>query len=79
MFRTFIKNDAIAVDDRTIPVRYFQWRTSLGDRRYSAEIMLKPQDRVALDDDSMTSLEIRVVRLLPVTIFSRLLASGGQL
>ena len=75
MFRTLIKTDAIAVEDQTIPVRYFQWRTLLGNPRYSAEILLKPQDRVALDDDSMTSLETRVVRLLPFTIFSRMLAS----
>ena len=74
MFRTLVKTDAVVVDDRTFPVRYFELRTVRGQRRYSAEILLGPRDRVILDDDSMTNLEARAARLAPATLYSRLLA-----
>ena len=57
MFRTLVKTDALAVDDQTLPVRYFELRTLRGARRYSAEILLGPGDRIILDDDSVTNLE----------------------
>ena len=74
MFRTLVKTDAVVVDDRTFPVRYFELRTVRGQRRYSAEILLGPGDRVILDDDSMTNLEARAARLAPATLYSRILA-----
>ena len=46
MFRTLVKTDALAVEDRTVPVRYFELRTLRGARRYSAEILLGPGDRI---------------------------------
>ena len=30
MFRTLVKTDALAVEDRTVPVRYFELRTLRG-------------------------------------------------
>jgi hypothetical protein len=45
-----------------------------GARRYSAEIVLGPDDRIILDDDSMTTLEARAERLVPATLYSRLLS-----
>ena len=74
MFRTLVKTEAIDVDDHTIAVRYFQLRTLRGGRRYSAEILLGPGDRIILDDDSVTTLEARTARLVPATLYSRLLA-----
>ena len=74
MFRTLVKTDAVVVDDRTFPVRYFELRTVRGQRRYSAEILLGPGDRVIFDDDSMTNLEARATRLAPATLYSRILA-----
>ena len=59
MFRTLVKTDALAVEDQTVPVRYFELRTLRGARRYSAEILLGPGDRIILDDDSVTNLEAR--------------------
>ena len=35
-----------------------------------------PADRIIVDDDSMTSLESKVERLAPATVYSRLLAGG---
>jgi len=74
MFRTLLKTDAIPVEDRTVSVRYFEVRTLRGARRYSAEILLGPGDRIILDDDSVTNLETRTTCLVPATVYSRMLA-----
>ena len=74
MFRTLVKTDNVAVDNRSYQVRYFEIRTLRGLRRFSAEIMLGPGDRIILDDDSVTNLETRATRLVPATLYSRMLA-----
>jgi hypothetical protein len=74
MFRTLVKIETLAVADQTYPVRYFELRTLRGARRYSAEILLGPGDRIILDDDSVTNLETRTTRLVPATLYSRVLA-----
>ena len=74
MFRTLVKTDALAVEQQTVAVRYFELRTLRGARRFSAEIVLAPGDRIILDDDSMTTLEARTARLVPATLYSRLLS-----
>jgi hypothetical protein len=73
-FRTLVKTDAVAVEDRIVAVRYFELRTLRGTRRYSAEILLGPEDRIILDDDSVTNLEARTACLVPATLYSRMLA-----
>jgi len=73
MFRTLVKTENVAVEDQVYPVRYFELRTLRGQRRYSAEILLAPGDRIILDDDSVTNLEARATRLVPATLQSRLL------
>ena len=75
MFRTLLKTEALAIDDRTFPIRYFELRTLRGGKRYSAEIMLAPGDGIILDDDSMTTLQARTTCLVPATLYSRLLAN----
>ena len=74
MFRTLVKTEAVAVDNQLFPVRYFEQRTLRGLQRYSAEIFLGPGDRIILDDDSVTNLEARATRLVPATVYSRILA-----
>ena len=74
MFRTFVKTETVAVENQTYAVRYFEVRTPRGLRRYSAEIMLGPGDRIILDDDSVTNLEARANRLVPATLYSRMLS-----
>jgi hypothetical protein len=71
MFRTLVKTENVAIDNRTYPVRYYEARTARGVRRYSAEILIGPDDRIILDDDSMTTLEARTARLVPATLYSR--------
>ena len=74
MFRTLVKTEALTVEDRTFSIRYFEQRTARGARRYSAEILLGPRDRIILDDDSVTNLEARTASLVPATLYSRILA-----
>ena len=74
MFRTLLKSEALVIDNRTFPIRYFELRTLSGARRYSVEIVLAPGDRIILDDDSMTNLEARTACLVPATLYSRMLA-----
>ena len=74
MFRTLVKTSALAIADHTVDVRYFELRTLRGGRRYSAEILLGPNDRVILDDDSVPNLEARATCLMPATLLSRTLA-----
>ncbi len=74
MFRTLVKTTALAVEDQTVDIRYFELRTLRGGRRYSAEILLGPNDRVILDDDSVPNLEARTNSLVPATLLSRMLA-----
>lgn len=74
MFRMLVKTAALAIDDHQVDVRYFELRTVRGTRRYSAEILLGPGDRIILDDDSVTNLEARTARLVPATLLSRMLA-----
>jgi hypothetical protein len=74
MFRTLVKTEAVEVEDQTFVVQYFELRTVRGLRRYSAEILLGPDDRIILDDDSVVNLEARAMRLVPATLYSRMLA-----
>jgi hypothetical protein len=74
MFRTLLKTDALAIDEHTYAVRYFELRTLRGATRYSVEILLGPGDRIILDDDSVTNLEAKTTRLVPATLYSRALA-----
>ena len=74
MFRTLVKSDAVTVDNRNLTVRYFEVRTERGLKRYSAEILIGPGDHIILDDDSIVRLEARAARLVPATLYSRMLA-----
>ena len=60
MFRTLVKTEALG--DRRPDGRRSATSSSgrmRGARRYSAEILLGPGDRIILDDDSVTNLEAR--------------------
>jgi hypothetical protein len=69
-----LKTSAVAVQGRTYIVRFFGERTTRGQCRYSAEMVLGPDDRVILDDDSLAKLEFRTLRLAPATVYSHMLA-----
>jgi hypothetical protein len=74
MFRKLIETTHIEVDETEYVAHYFEQKTARGTRRYSCEVVLDAGDRIILDDDSMTSLEAKVARLAPATVYSRALA-----
>ena len=76
MFRKLLETVQINVDGRAYQTHYFEHRTARGVRRYSCEVVLTAADRIILDDDSLTSLEAKLARLVPATIYSRALAAG---
>jgi hypothetical protein len=77
MFRKLLQTGQVEVDGRLYVVHYFESKTARGSRRYSGEVILDAGDRIIVDDDSLTSLEAKVARLAPATIYSRALASRG--
>ena len=74
MFRKLVQTSEIEIDGRNYAIRYYEQKTARGAYRYSCEVLLGAADRIILDDDSMSSLESKVVRLAPATVYSRLLA-----
>lgn len=75
MFHKLIKATEIEIDGTRYVLRYYEQKTGRGARRFSCEVLLGVADRIILDDDSMTSLESKVARLAPATVYSRLLAA----
>ena len=74
MFRKPVKVTEIEIDGHRYAARYFEQKTIRGGRRFSCEVIIDSGDRIIVDDDSMTSLESKVERLAPATVYSRLLA-----
>jgi hypothetical protein len=77
MVRKPVKATEIEIDGQRYAVQYFEQTTVHGSQRFSCEVMIDATDRIIVDDDSMTSLESKVARLAPATIYSRLLAGRG--
>ena len=75
MFRKLVQTGQVDVDDRIYVVHYFEHRTARGARRFSAEVVLGDDDRIIVDDGSLASLQAKVARLAPATIYSRALAA----
>jgi hypothetical protein len=75
MFKKLLQSGLIEVEGRSLVAHYFELKTARGARRFSCEVVLGAADRVILDDDSVTSLQARVARLAPATIYSRALAA----
>jgi hypothetical protein len=72
--RKLVKTDAIEVEGRAYPIKYFEATTRWGAQRYSSELVLGPGDRIIVDGNSLCDLEWRVTRLMPATLYSRMLA-----
>jgi hypothetical protein len=78
MFRKLLKTSEIEIDGRSYAALYYQLKTVRGGWRYSCEVLLGTADRIILDDDSMSSLESKVARLAPATVYSRVLAARSS-
>lgn len=75
MFLKLVKATEVEIEGQRYVTRYFEQRTTRGARRFSCEVLLGAADRIILDDDSMMSLESKMARLVPATVYSRLLAA----
>ena len=75
MDRKLVKASEITVDGTGYTLRFYELKTIRGARRFSCEVVFAAADRIILDDDSMSSLESKVERLAPATVYSRLLAA----
>jgi hypothetical protein len=75
--RKLIKTDRIEIEGRAYTVDYFEATTARGTHRYSSETVLGPGDRIIVDGSSLGALECRVARLMPATLYSRLLARNA--
>jgi hypothetical protein len=74
MFRKLIESKDLEVEGQRYQTHYFEHKTARGARRFSCEVLLTVGDRIILDDDSLTSLQAKVARLAPETVYSRMLA-----
>jgi len=72
---TLVKTDELVIGGRAYPVRYFETQTPRGTLRYSSDVVLTPTDRIILDGSSLCEVESNVARLVPATIYSRLLVA----
>jgi hypothetical protein len=74
MFRKLVESQFLDVEGQRYQTHYFEHKTARGARRFSCEVLLTAGDRIILDDDSLTSLQAKVARLAPATVYSRVLA-----
>ena len=75
IFSKLVKSEEIEVEGQRYLVRYFEAVTDRGTRRYSSELVLGPADRIILDAATLSDLELRVSRLVPATLYSRMLVA----
>ena len=75
--RKLIKSDCIEIEGRAYTVDYFEATTERGTQRYSSEMVLGPGDRIIVYGSSLGALEWRVARLMPATVYSRVLARAA--
>jgi hypothetical protein len=78
MLINMLQTGQVDVDGRYYVVHYFESKTARGLRRFSGEVILDAGDRIILDDDSLPSLEAKVARLAPATIYSRALIAARR-
>lgn len=75
--RRLVKTDRIEVEGHAYTVEYFEATTKRGTQRYSSETVLGPGDHIIVDGSSLGALEWRVARLMPATLYSRMLARAA--
>jgi hypothetical protein len=78
MVRKLVATADLDIEGRSYAMRYYESRTIRGGQRYSCEVLLGDADWIIVDGDSMASVESKVTRLAPATIYSRLLAARGS-
>lgn len=75
MYRRLIKTGDVDVAEQKYAVRYYEAQTIHGARRFSSEVILGPEHRLILDDDSVNGLESKIAYLVAASVYSRMLAT----
>ncbi len=75
--RRLVKTDRIEIEGQEYTVNYFEATTERGTQRYTSEAVLGPGDRIIVDGSSLGALEWHVARLMPATLYSRMLARAA--
>ena len=75
LFKTLVKAEELEIEGQNYTVQYFRGSTRRGTQRFSAELLLGPDDRIILDAGTLSDLELRVARLMPATLQSRILVA----
>ena len=75
--RKLVKTDRIEIEGQEFIVDYFEATTERGTQRYTSETVLGPGDRIIVDGSSLGDLEWRIARLMPATLYSRMLARAA--
>ena len=70
-----VKTAELEIEGQAYSVQYFETETTRGTLRYNSDVRLGPADRIILDGSSLSEVESKVVRLVPATIYSRMLAA----
>ena len=70
-----VRTDELEIDGHSYVVRYYETETIRGTIRYCSEVALGATDRIIVDGYSLSSLESKVLRLVPATIYSHALAA----
>ncbi len=75
--RRLVKTERIEIEGQEYTVNYFEATTERGTQRYTSEAVLGPGDRIIVDGSSLGALEWHVARLMPATLYSRMLARAA--
>jgi hypothetical protein len=76
--KTLVKTERLEIGGREYTVLYFEGTAARGTKRCCAELALAADDRIILDAGTLSDLELRVARMMPATLQSRILASKAS-
>ena len=69
--KVLVKTDELVYEDQTIGVRYYEWRTFKGAKRFTAQLLVSLTDRPTFDHGSLEDLEARVGSVFHAVMESR--------
>ena len=72
-----VKTERMEIDGRVYTADYFEATTEHGTQRYTCEALIGPGDRIIVDGSSLDDLKWRMARLMPATLYSRMLARAA--
>ena len=75
--RKLVKTDGLKLKGRSTPSTTSKPRPRAERRGTAPRLVLGPGDRIIVDGSSLGALEWRVARLMPATLYSRMLARAA--